>query len=213
MEDETSDDSDFEQDEGNRSQVNDVNAAEMDAAKKREFVDKNKWNTMRFPNSWLVWYLYGPPKACGHPDLNITEMMHLTKIKASRKLNEEEEVVQLGQLHKIVRRKLKSKSRKQKSPGDEDSDTEVGTTVSARSIVNEIKLVRTSAPLTAEERMDKAIMNLKLMIENAKFQLEEDGDEDGTVRESIKDMRSQLNNLLREQMNNLLNERTKMMNA
>ena len=77
MDDESSDDSDFENEGGHIIDGNDGNAAVMEA-KKREFAEKNKWNGMRFPYSWLVWYLYGPPKACGHPDLNITEMLHLT---------------------------------------------------------------------------------------------------------------------------------------
>ena len=66
---------------------------EEEETKRREFQVKNKWN----PDHWLVWYLYGPPKCGGHLLFTNTEMQHLTKIKAARKLTEEEEIVELRQ--------------------------------------------------------------------------------------------------------------------
>ena len=60
-------------------------------AKRKEFEDKNKWNAQRFPDCWLAWYVYGPPKCGGHHLFESSEMQHLTKVKARRTLSKEQE--------------------------------------------------------------------------------------------------------------------------
>ena len=176
---EASDDSDFEPDddgEANKS-LNQVEKAKLDSLN-----EKNKWHANRFPNAWLVWYLYGPPKGIGHPDIGIQEMKHLTKMKAAKKLNEEEEVVQLGQLHKVTRRMGKKNRgiRINNQEGDDDR-----TTISTHTLtggLNEIKLVRSEAPSNAEQKMDKAISGLRNLILDLQQDIAEDGDDDGSKK-------------------------------
>ena len=167
-------------------------------AKTLEFVGKNKWNVHRFPDPWLVWYVFGPPKCCGHPNITSTEMQHLTKIKAAKPLTEEEHVIEMGTSHKINRR-LNKKNRtggdsgKEKSPGDEDGITSVSSQG-----MHSVTIVR--PPPTAIERLNETIAATKELILQLEKMVHEDGDDDGSIKEEIVECRFNLRQLLRDKI-------------
>ncbi len=133
-------------------------------------------------------------------------------MKAARKLNEEEEVVQLGQLHKVTRC-MGKKNRGIRSNNQEGDDDR--TTISTHTLtggLNEIKLVRSEAPSNAEQKMDKAISGLRNLILDLQQDIAEDGDDDGS-KKMIDELRVEWRALQREHVTMLLKGSRQLMDA
>ena len=177
--------------------------AEMEA-KRIEFLAKNKFHPQLFPDAWLVWYVYGPPKCGGHALFTNTEMLHLTKIKAARKLSEEEEVQELGQANKYARRTAKNVRKHGNSKANKDSDdvTEISET-----FPTSIKWIREDKPPTAMDQLDRAISTCKEMITLIQETIADDGDPDHEFEDEIKSLKAKLRTLLREKLNECLEDR------
>jgi hypothetical protein len=162
-------------------------------AKRFEFNEKNKWDIHRFPDVWLTWYVFGPPLCCGHPQIRATEMQHLTKIKASKPMTEEEHVEELGQANKYVRRKSKSNRSKGVTPPTDDAITSEST----RS-VQAVKWIR--PPPSAIETLNESINATKELMLLLVNMAQETGDEDGSIVEEIDECKKNLRQLLRDKI-------------
>ncbi len=176
-------------------------------AKKKLFESKNLWNSSRFPDAWLAWYVYGPPKCGGHTLFMKTEMQLLTKVKAPKPLTEEEEVIELGAANKYVR-KIANKTRKGKSQQDTDNDS-IMTAVGNSNAVREIKLIREERkPLpTAFDHLERAITSTEKIIALLERMLQTEIDEDGEIKAELKARRKELRALLSDQIGEHLDSR------
>ena len=175
-------------------------------AKRKEFEDKNKWNAQRFPDCWLAWYVYGPPKCGGHHLFESSEMQHLTKIKARRTLSEEEEIVELGQANKLARRQLKA-NRKGKGLVLDNSDD---SNSSHFQFPTEFKWIREEKQLTSADELDRAIQSTREMIALLVEMAETDDIVNGNVVQEISVYRKKLKDLLAEKIDDCLHNRAEL---
>ena len=103
-----------------------------------------------FPDEWLTWVLYGPPKALKRSEFQKLEMLHLRQVTSTpRELTENELVKEIEKQSKVVRRA--SRSTKNKSGDDTDNDDDVTATLisqnkgTTHTIVRELKLPSATA--------------------------------------------------------------------
>ena len=123
-------------------------------------------------------------------------MQHLNKIKAARKLSEEEEIVELGQANKYARRTAKENRRKRNGQGHTLND-DAGSSVSTKG-VHTIRWIREEKRPSDADFLDKEIARTRELIALLTETMEIDGDPDGELYESIKQCRLDLRRLLVE---------------
>jgi hypothetical protein len=135
-------------------------------------------------------------------------MLHLTKIKATKKLNEEEEVNNLGQANKYERRTKKGNRNKGSLKAMDTPDDNI--TETSSQFPTSIKWIREEMPPTAMVQLDRAISTCKEMISLLQDMIKDEGDPDQEYEEEISTLRLQLRKLLKEKMNECLEDRSEL---
>ena len=145
-----------------------------------------------------------------------TEMPILNKIKSSRLLNEEEEIVQAGQLQKQARHtEARNRERKRTDKGGRPIVTtdDDGSIASIGTSNNRFTWIKETKPPTAAEQLQNAILACKEMISIIQHSITMGNDENGIDAEELKYYQQKLRTLLRQQIDECLADRNEQLRS